>query len=140
MHSVWDGLLGRDFNLADTRRRIVEITSDVELQSKAKRDSKWMLPQVWLAESQAYATIFVYTDEVINNLIEAKGTSKSNPIDLDSDYLKMAGRVAQQRAAKASHRLAEQWKMESSHLKTDKTNLEIEQARDSEILKVGPVS
>jgi hypothetical protein len=36
MHALWDGLLGRDFDLADTRRRIFEITGDAELQRKQR--------------------------------------------------------------------------------------------------------
>ncbi len=110
MHALWDGLLGRDFDLADTRRRIQEISQDQELLSKVTHGSNWMDPQVWLAESRIAATQSVYTQIVLDDLKQSMGSERGNPIDLDKDYLKQAGRVAQQRALQASHRLAEQWR------------------------------
>jgi hypothetical protein len=110
MHALWDGLLGREFDLADTRRRIFEITSDQELLAIAKPEIDWMMPQTWLSESRTAATSYVYTQDVLDNLKASIGTQKSNPINLDAAYLKMAGRVAQQRAIQAAHRLSEQWR------------------------------
>jgi hypothetical protein len=110
MHALWDGLLGRDFDLGDTRRRILEISNDQELLSNLTDDSDWLDPQVWLAESRAAATQSVYTQVVLDELKQSIGSERGNPIDLDERYLKNAGRVAQQRALQASHRLAEQWR------------------------------
>ncbi len=110
MHALWDGLLGRGFDLADTRRRIFEITSDQELLAKAKHEGEWIMPQTWLAESRTAATSYVYTQDVLDNLKASIGTQKGNPMSLDEAYLRMAGRVAQQRAIQAAHRLAEQWR------------------------------
>ncbi len=110
MHALWDGLLGREFDVADTRRRIFEITSDQELVAKAKHEGEWMMPQTWLAESRWAATSYVYTQNVLDNLKASIGTQKGNPINLDGDYWKTAGKVAQQRALLAAHRLAATWK------------------------------
>ena len=110
MHALWDGLLGRGFDRADTRRRIFEITNDKELVAEVKHEGEWMLPQTWLAESRTAATRYVYTQDVLDNLKVSIGTQKGNPISLDEAYLKMAGRVAQKRAIQAAHRLAEQWR------------------------------
>jgi hypothetical protein len=109
MHALWDGLLGRGFDLADTRRRIFEITGDQELVANAKHEGEWKEPQTWLAESRTAATSYVYTQNVLDNLKASVGIQKGNPINLDEAYLKMAGRVAQQRAIQAAQRLAEQW-------------------------------
>ena len=109
MHALWDGLLGCGFDLADTRRRIFEITGDQELVANAKHEGEWKEPQTWLAESRTAATSYVYTQNVLDNLKASVGIQKGNPINLDEAYLKMAGRVAQQRAIQAAHRLAEQW-------------------------------
>jgi hypothetical protein len=110
MHALWDGLLGRDFDLGDTRRRIQEISKDQELLSNLTHDSDWLDPQVWLAESRVAATQSVYTQSVLDDLRQSIGGKRGKPIDLDKGYLKNAGRVAQQRALQASHRLAEQWR------------------------------
>jgi hypothetical protein len=107
MHALWDGLLGRDFDLADTRRRIFEITGDQDLARTVKPDGDWMNPQTWLSESRVAATSYVYTPEVLDNLKASIGTQKGDPIVLDEAYLKMAGRIAQQRAIQAAHRLSE---------------------------------
>ncbi len=61
MHALWDCLLGRDFDLGDTRRRIQDISKDQELLSNVMRGSDWMDPQVWLAETRVAATQSVYT-------------------------------------------------------------------------------
>lgn len=109
MHSLWDGLLGSGFDLADTRRRIFEITSDQELVANANPKGEWLMPQTWLAESRTAATSHVYTQDVLDNLKASVGIRKDNPIKLDDAYLKIAGRVAQQRALLAAHRLAAVW-------------------------------
>lgn len=110
MHALWDSLLGREFDLADTRRRIFEITNDQDLVAKVKLEAEWMHPQTWLAESRTDANTFVYTQDVLDNLNASIGNQKGNPISLDETYLKMAGRVAQRRAAMTAYRLAEQWR------------------------------
>ena len=110
MHALWDGLLGREFDLADTRRRIFEITSDQDLVAEAKLESVWMSPQTWLAESRTAATNYVYTQEVLDNLKALIGVFKDLPISVDQAYLMVAGKVAQRRAILAANRLAEQWR------------------------------
>lgn len=94
MHALWDGLLGREFDLADTRRRILEITSDQELAAMAKPEGDWMMPQTWLSESRTAATSYVYTQDVLVNIKASIGTQKGNPIKLDDKYLKLVGKVA----------------------------------------------
>ena len=83
MHALWDGLLGRDFDLGDTRRRILEISKDQELLSNVTHGSDWMDPQVWLAESRFAATQSVYAQNVLDDLRQSIGSERGNPIDLD---------------------------------------------------------
>jgi hypothetical protein len=111
MHALWDGLLGREFNLADTRRRIVEITGDRELvQSAASVAVSSDDPSVWLAESREDAIKHVYTSDVLDKLRDSVGTKKEDPINLDEAYLKSAGRVSQKRALEAAYRLRDRWR------------------------------
>ena len=99
-----------DYDLGDTRRRIKEISNDQELLSNLTHDSDWMGPQVWLAESRVAAIQHLYAQNVLGDLKQSIGGQRDDPIDLDEMYLKNAGRIAQQRALQASHRLAEQWR------------------------------
>ena len=94
MHALWDGLLGRDFDLADTRRRIFEITGDQDLSSTVKPDGDWINPQTWLFESRVAAISYVYTPEVLDNLHASIGTQKGHPSILNEAYLRMAGQTA----------------------------------------------
>jgi hypothetical protein len=111
MHALWDGLLGREFNLADTRRRIVEITGDQELvQSAASVAVSSNDPSVWLSESREAAIKHVYSSDVLDKLRASVGTKIDDPISLDEAYLKSAGRVAQKRALEAAFRLSVRWR------------------------------
>lgn len=111
MHAVWDQLLGEDFTLNGTRKRVLEITSDKELMKEAglaMAGDDAIDPQRWLEESRAIAVEHVYTGDVTQAFIpvQRKLTDKVETIDLTEGYLKNAGRVAQIRAIQAGHRLA----------------------------------
>jgi hypothetical protein len=116
MHALWDQLLGDEFTLNGTRKRIVEITGDADLVAKGRfaiSTSGGLDPQNWLAESRAAAIENVYRPEVLDrlNLVARGMTETPVPIELSESYLKNAGRVAQQRAIEAAYRLAETWRI-----------------------------
>lgn len=111
MHALWDQLLGEDFTLNGTRKRVLEITSDEELQKAAKQAMEGddaLDPQRWLQESRDAAKRYVYTQEVFDALtpVQRKLIDKPEAIDLPEAYLKNGGMVAQLRAIQAGHRLA----------------------------------
>ena len=115
LHALWDQLLGDDYTLQGSRKRIVEITSDAELVAKAKQSistTEGLVPLTWLSESRALAKEHVYQPEVIEplNLVARGLAEKPEAIDLSEAYLKNAGRVAQIRAIEAAYRLAETWR------------------------------
>lgn len=107
MHALWDQLLGPRFDYGDVKRRVIEITGDAELGDKlsAAKTVDFREPETWLTESRELATKHVYTPEV---LAWIQG-DRSEPLKLSEEYLKGAGRVAQERALLAAHRLAEIW-------------------------------
>jgi hypothetical protein len=112
MHALWDGLLGADWSLRGTRRRMVEITQDaelVQLGQAAVANASEMDPQKWLEESRQLAVEHVYTPEVMESLqLVSRGViTEPQEIELSEAYLKNAGRVAQRRAVQAAYRLAE---------------------------------
>ena len=115
LHALWDQLLGDEYTLQGSRKRIAEITSDVELVTKAKQSvatTEGLVPLTWLSESRALAKEHVYQPEVIEPLnLVARGLAvRPEAVELSEAYLKNAGRVAQVRALEAAYRLAETWR------------------------------
>jgi hypothetical protein len=115
MHALWDQILGEDFALRTTRRRYAEIVTSSELKALGERStaiSGGLDPQVWLEESRKLAVEHVYTQEVLQSLsVVVRGLAeKPEVLTLSEDYLKNAGRVAQQRATQGAYRLAGVWR------------------------------
>jgi hypothetical protein len=111
MHALWDQLLGNDYDLADVRRRMFEIKSDLVVMRMAEDLASWdngMDPQHWLDESREIANLSVYTPDVLDPLERVRRGLVDRPetIELPEDYLRRAGQLARSRAAQASVRLA----------------------------------
>ena len=101
----------RSLQMFKTQNRTVfEMSCDDQFLAETKRAAESDDPKVWLLESQHAAKQFVYSEEVLNSIKNAKGLTKENPIDLSDNYLRTARKVARQRAAMAAYRLAERWK------------------------------
>lgn len=108
MHALWDGLLGPRFDEGDIKRRQKEIeqVDSGELAAKIRRVVNPLDPMTWLAESGELAKIAVYADEVRAPIDRAmEDGSALMPINLSDQYLKRAGRIAQDRAHYAAARL-----------------------------------
>lgn len=90
-----------------------EIKSDTKSWEAAISAAQDLNPIHWVSESRDIAKAATYTDEVLNPIKAAQrsGTDKVETISLSDDYLKAAGKVAQQRVAVAAHRLAAVWRM-----------------------------
>jgi hypothetical protein len=115
MHALWDQLLGDEFALRSMRRRYAEIVTSAELKAlgeQAVAVSGGLDPLVWLEESRRLAVEQVYTPEVLDplNIVVRGLAEKPEVLTLSEDYLKNAGRVAQQRATQGAYRLAGVWR------------------------------
>jgi hypothetical protein len=115
MHALWDQLLGDEFALRSMRRRYAEIVTSAELKTlgeQAVAVSGGLDPLVWLEESRRLAVEQVYTPEVLDplNIVVRGLAEKPEVLTLSEDYLKNAGRVAQQRATQGAYRLAGVWR------------------------------
>ena len=115
MHALWDQLLGDEFALRSMRRRYAEIVTSTELKTlgeQAVAVSGGLDPLVWLEESRKLAVEQVYTPEVLEplNIVVRGLAEKPEVLTLSEDYLKSAGRVAQQRATQGAYRLAGVWR------------------------------
>jgi hypothetical protein len=112
MHALWDQLLGRGSDFNEIRRRMVEISTDKELIAIVDQASKadgYLEPETWLRESRQLAIRYVYTPEVLKLVIDSQVSGQLSTMSLSEEYLKQAGRIAQQRALLASKRLAGVW-------------------------------
>ncbi len=112
LHSTWDGLLGRDANANDVRRRVVEmgnVKQDILSEARASGDLElWLTSDTWLAESRQLAQSKVYTDEVLGPVIAAsRGLTKGvPPLALSKAYYRSAGMAAKHRVKQAGFRVA----------------------------------
>lgn len=116
MHALWDQLLGQDWTLNGTRRRVVDLRSDAALVSIAEKSVTMdggLDPQTWLSESRQDAIAHVYRPEVLSSLerVSRGLVAKPEVVDLPEEYLRGAGAVAQRRAMQAAYRLAEAWRL-----------------------------
>lgn len=105
LHGLWDGLLGSRYSRSGINRRVGEITG---LKPPGMSTTNELSPNVWLEESTALAREFVYTEDV-RLAVEAtvrSGSDRLETIDLTEQYLKDAGRIAQERVKVAAARLA----------------------------------
>lgn len=114
LHALWDSLLGDQFDETDIERRMFEIKSDKRLWAAARRVTRKTEDEsilVWLEESRNIGENYVYKTDVEDALKAAQrsGRTELEVVDLSETYLKTAGRIAQERAAYAAHRLARIW-------------------------------
>ena len=128
LHSLWDGLLGKDnkyqtcHNQAEKMFDEVFLKSDLSILtlengrasdansifSAIRSRSRW-LPDHVTSESHSLCKSMVYSQEIRLHLerLEDAGESKVAEIELTDAYLKSAGRVARDQACKAGWRLGE---------------------------------
>jgi hypothetical protein len=93
LHSLWDGLLGRDDSEAAVARLAASLMD--ETPAPTKLDVK---PDTWVKEAMDVAATHVYA---VQNC-----TGESAPAKLTAQYLEKAERLARARAAMAAYRLA----------------------------------
>ena len=100
-------MLGDQYDAGDIRRTFSEIKSDEILWQQALDAATGTDPRAWLQESRELAVQSVYVPEVLDSLskVSRKLVEKPEVLELDEEYLKNAGRVAQVRAAQAAVRL-----------------------------------
>ena len=109
LHSLWDGLLGKNNDFRKCRNEAIEMRADKILRS-VRSDSATTTDTVavW-SQSYELCCNFTYSDEVRAHLVrlEDAGETEVAKLDLTRGYLKVAGRVALFQAARAGGRLSE---------------------------------
>ena len=100
--------IARDqYDAGDVRPTISKIKSDEIAWQQALNAATETDPRAWLQESRELAVQSVYAPAVLDSLskVSRKLVEKPEVLELDEEYLKNAGRVAQVRAAQAAIRL-----------------------------------
>ncbi len=106
LHSVWDGLFGRDSRM----RNVMKIAD--ELSDKDRFGDEWrtagqeMDPIKWADESHAACASVVYSQEIMDAVRKTSADEKLQPIDLPRSYYTRAGEEARRRIVAAGVRLA----------------------------------
>ena len=108
LHSLWDGLLGKDNKFQACHNQAVRMLEDANLASLAKRGASVTDAESVCRGSNLCCKEFAYATEVRAHLqrLEDNGETKIVAVDLSDLYLKRAGSVAEQQASRAGWRLA----------------------------------
>jgi hypothetical protein len=108
LHGFWDGLLGGNDTLNGLRRRAFDITRNQAAAAHAERSVELMNPSTWAAEGAANARAYVYTPELLGQVVQATPDhyKRIGPLTLPPSYREQAGGMAQYAAAAAGYRLA----------------------------------
>lgn len=107
LHSLWDGLLGRDSKMSSVAKAVNE------LQDKERFGNVWELsaqeadPIQWAKESHDLAEAVVYEDVILDAVRKSPTGEKvkMTPVELPVEYYKDAGEQARKRVLAAGLRL-----------------------------------
>ena len=108
LHSLWDGLLGKDNKYQACHNQAVRMLEDAELASLGERGASVTDVESVCRGSNWYCKNYAYASEVRAHLqrLEDDGETKIVAADLSELYLKRAGAVAEHQASRAGWRLA----------------------------------
>jgi hypothetical protein len=100
LHSLWDGLIGKDDRPNGIKREVAQLH---EQQTIWQVDAKASV-ETWIKESNELAKSFVYSPQIVEAVLRPGELEK---INLPKDYLEQAGQKARARVVAAGLRLAD---------------------------------
>jgi hypothetical protein len=109
LHALWDGLLGSNSaSLNDIRGRSQRIVGDPRLKLLGEESASQVNPVVWVDEGHAICKEFVYCQLILAEVRSKESTPSVglSAVELPTEYMTAAGRIAQERAAQAGYRLS----------------------------------
>ncbi len=107
LHARWDNLLGKDFQMSDVARTVVELSDRSRYSKEWETAGQEMDVRKWVDESFVIAKSFVYSDVILKAVKETKPGTKMEPIELPVPYMQEAGDIARRRVVMAGVRLGE---------------------------------
>lgn len=108
LHSLWDGLLGKDNKYQACHNQALRMLEDADLASLGERAADVIDAESVCLGSNWYCKNYAYASEVRAHLqrLEEDGETKIVAVDLSESYLQRAGTVAAHQASRAGWRLA----------------------------------
>ncbi len=105
LHSLWDGLLGKQYYMRNVDKTVAELSNrqrfgDVWDSAKSETD-----PRNWADESRKLCESDVYNETILNAVRNTPAGEKIAKIDLPVEYYKAAGELARRRIVAAGVRL-----------------------------------
>ncbi len=91
----------------EVRKRAQEITSDADLKKAGEDAARSLKFEDWVQEGVAICKSDVYAKSILDAVVQsdAAPARKLAVMDLPTDYLKTAGKIARRRAVQAGYRL-----------------------------------
>jgi hypothetical protein len=105
LHSVWDGLLGRDSRMSDVAKAVAKLSDKERFGNVWELSAQETDPIQWAKESHDIAYATVYSDKILDAVRKSPPGEKMTPIDLPVEYYKAAGEQARKRVLAAGLRL-----------------------------------
>jgi hypothetical protein len=105
LHSLWDGLLGRDSRMRSVEKAAAELSDRERFGNVWDLSAKEMNPIDWAKESHDLAEAVVYDDAILTAVRNSPAGEKMTPVDLPVEYYKAAGEQARKRVLAAGLRL-----------------------------------
>jgi hypothetical protein len=105
LHSVWDGLLGRQYYMRNVDKVVKELSNRDRFGEIWDTVGKEVDPVKWANESHELCKSVVYSEEILDAVKKTPAGEKLTPIDLPKEYYKKAGEIARQRVLAAGIRL-----------------------------------
>jgi hypothetical protein len=109
LHALWDGLLGSNSaSLNEIRGRSQRIVADARLKLIGEESANQVNPAVWVDEGHAICKQFVYCQLILAGVRSKESTPnvELSAVELPTEYMTDAGKIAQERAAQGGYRLS----------------------------------
>ena len=110
LHSLWDGLLGRDSKTSSVAKAAAELSDKERFGNVWEMSAQEMNPIEWAKESHNLAEAMVYDDVLLNAVRTTAPGEKMAPVELPVEYYKAAGEQARKRVLAAGLRLGQMLK------------------------------
>lgn len=105
LHSLWDGLLGRDSKMSSVAKAVNELSDKERFGNVWDLSAQETDPIQWAKESHDLAEAVVYDDVILAAIRNTTPGAKMTPVTLPEEYYKAAGEQARKRIVAAGVRL-----------------------------------
>jgi hypothetical protein len=105
LHSLWDGLLGKQYYMRNVDKSVAELSNRQRFGDAWDSAAKETDPRRWADESHAFCESVIYDPAILEAVRNTPSGEKIAPINLSPEYYKGAGELARKRIVAAGLRL-----------------------------------